>query len=76
MDLAGLIDVDAEISRLEKQLERVTGMIAGKEKKLANQSFVERAPKEVVQQERDSLVQLREQLDTIRAGLASLRETS
>jgi len=76
MDLTGLIDVEAEISRLEKQRDRITGMIAGKERKLANQSFVERAPADVVQKERDSLVQLRQQLDTVQVSLASLHATS
>ncbi len=73
VDLAGLIDVDAEIERLEKQLERLTGMITGKEKKLGNQKFVERAPAEVVQRERESLSQLQEQRETARSSLASLR---
>jgi valyl-tRNA synthetase len=72
VDLAGLIDVDAEIQRLEKQLERLAGMITGKEKKLGNQNFVERAPADVVQRERESLTQLQEQLETARASLASL----
>ena len=39
VDLSGVIDVEAEISRLEKQLERLSGMIAGKEKKLGNAQF-------------------------------------
>ncbi len=46
--LSGVIDVEAEISRLEKQLERLSGMIAGKEKKLSNRSFVDKAPADVV----------------------------
>ena len=72
VDLAGLIDVEAEVERLQKQMERLTGSIAGKEKKLANQNFVERAPADVVQRERDALVQLKEQLDTVAASLAAL----
>jgi valyl-tRNA synthetase len=76
VDLEGLIDVDAEIVRLQKQLERLSGMIAGKQKKLASSKFVERAPAEVVQRERDSLVQLQEQLATVRDSLASLGKAS
>ena len=53
----------------EKQL----GLIAGKEKKLANESFVSRAPAEVVNRERESLEQLREQLAATRQSLAALR---
>ena len=72
VDLAGLIDVDAEVERLQKQVERLTGTITGKEKKLSNQKFVDRAPADVVQRERDALVQLKEQLETVSAGLAAL----
>ncbi len=74
VDLAGLIDVEAEIQRLEKQVERLSGMITGKEKKLGNQNFVERAPADVVQRERESLTQLQEQLATARTSLTSLRD--
>ena len=42
VDLAGLIDVEAEIARNQKECERLLGAIASKEKKLANASFVER----------------------------------
>ena len=76
VDLAGLIDVEAEVSRLEKQAEKIAGMIAGKESKLANQGFVQRAPADVVHKERESLTQLREQLATVRASLASLHRGS
>ena len=43
VDLAGLIDVAAEIAKKEKERDRVAGQIAAKEKKLANASFVDRA---------------------------------
>ncbi len=76
VDLEGLIDVDAEIQRLDKQQERLTGSINGKEKKLGNQSFVQRAPADVVQRERDALVQLKDQLDTVTAALAALRNSA
>lgn len=73
VDLAGFIDVEAEIARNEKEREKVIGFIAAKEKKLANASFVDRAPAEVVAQERASLEELRERLASIEAALASLR---
>jgi valyl-tRNA synthetase len=73
VDLAGLIDVEAEVERLEKQQQRLTGSIAGKKKKLANQNFIQRAPVDVVQREKDSLAQLEEQLQSVMDGLAALR---
>jgi valyl-tRNA synthetase len=49
-------------------------MIKAKESKLNNESFVSRAPANVVQAERDSLAQLHEQLTSVRAALAALRK--
>jgi valyl-tRNA synthetase len=67
--LAGLIDIDAERQRLEREVDRHAGEVERIEKKLSNASFVERAPAEVVQKQRDrlqssstALAQLREQL--------------
>ncbi len=62
VDLAELIDVPAEIARKKQEVEKLTGFIASKEKKLGNATFVERAPADVVQKERDSLHELQEQL--------------
>ena len=72
--LAGLIDKAAELSRLEKEIEHIQRDLDRSDKKLANPSFVERAPAEVVAKERQriseartSLVKLQEQLARIRA---------
>jgi valyl-tRNA synthetase len=62
VDLAELIDVPAEIARTQQEVEKLTGFIAAKEKKLTNANFVGRAPAEVVQKERDSLKDLQDQL--------------
>ena len=62
IDLAGLIDVEAERARKRQEVEKLTGFIAAKEKKLAQKNFVDRAPAEVVQKERDSLADLQSQL--------------
>ena len=62
VDLADLIDKPAEIARKEQEVEKLTGFVAAKEKKLLNKSFVDRAPANVVQKERDSLKDLQDQL--------------
>jgi valyl-tRNA synthetase len=74
VDLADLIDVEAEIERNEKELNKVEGFITSKEKKLSNANFVDRAPDDVVQRERDSLAELREQIASIQATLENLRK--
>jgi len=50
--LAGLIDKDAEISRLAKELARKKGELERCEKKLSNAGFVDKAPAAVVDKEK------------------------
>lgn len=73
VDLKNFIDVDAEIERNEKLLEKLHGQIQGKQKKLSNENFVARAPEEVVQRERDNLIKLEEEVASIEKSLEALR---
>jgi valyl-tRNA synthetase len=74
VDLKDLIDVKAELAKNEQEEKKLLGLIKAKEGKLANASFVSRAPAHVVQSERDSLAQYQEQLASVRAALAALRK--
>jgi valyl-tRNA synthetase len=74
VDLAGSIDVQAEVAKNEQLEQKLVGFIKAKEGKLANESFVSRAPANVVQAERDSLAQYQEQLASVRTALAALRK--
>jgi len=58
VDLAELIDIEAEIARKKQELEKLDKLIEAKKKKLENKNFVERAPEAVVQKERESLAEL------------------
>jgi valyl-tRNA synthetase len=73
VDLAGLIDIEAEIARNEKELERLAGFVTGKQAKLANANFVDRAPAEVVQKEREALAEAQQRIAALDATLADLR---
>jgi valyl-tRNA synthetase len=53
--LEGVIDVELEKSRLGKEIERVTRMVKSVSAKLSNNTFLERAPEEVIERERDKL---------------------
>ncbi len=53
--LKGLIDVDAEIQRLNKLLSRESADLAKSEAKLSNSGFINKAPALVVKQEQERL---------------------
>ncbi|MDG1401255.1 MAG: class I tRNA ligase family protein, partial [Candidatus Binatia bacterium] len=72
--LAGLIDVEAERGRLEKTRAKVEKDVARIEKKLGNESFIERAPAEVVAKERGKLDDLHGELGLLQSGLDRLSE--
>jgi len=73
VDLGKFIDVDAEIVRNTKLLENLVKQIQGKEGKLSNESFVSRAPEDVVRKERESLGELISQRLSTEAALEKLR---
>jgi valyl-tRNA synthetase len=68
LPLAGLVDVEAERERLEKELGEAEGQIKRLEKLLAS-PFAEKAPPEVVQKERDKLEDYRETAEKIKQQL-------
>ena len=61
----GVIDRDAELKRQRKEQEKLRSIIAGSEKKLADEKFVSRAPEEVVAQARENLAALHKQLQSV-----------
>jgi valyl-tRNA synthetase len=53
--MADLIDKDAELARLSKEIDKQEKLIGGIEKKLGNDGFVAKAPAAVVEKERAKL---------------------
>ncbi len=76
VDLAGVVDLAGERARLEKELKRATDTLAFLEAKLARPEFVERAPAEVVEKERDRLAEQQQLRQKLEASLAWLSEAS
>jgi valyl-tRNA synthetase len=70
--LEGLVDLDAERARLDKELKRVEGEIAKCRNKLASGTFVQNAPAAVVEQERQRLVDWTTQHEALAAQRARL----
>ena len=71
--LAGLIDKAAEIVRLEKEIARLRGDIERTAAKLANPSFVDKAPEAVVAKERAKLDETRAAMGNLENQLAKIR---
>ncbi len=65
--MAGLIDKDAELKRLDKEIARLTDDVARTESKLSNPKFVDKAPEAVVQKERDKLADHATAIASLRA---------
>jgi valyl-tRNA synthetase len=74
VSLRGLIDVGAEVKRLEKQLADKRKFLQGTRAKLDNPNFVSRAPAEVVEQQRAQVDELEAQIRTLEENLRDLRQ--
>jgi valyl-tRNA synthetase len=74
VSLAGLIDRDAEKARLEKLRAEKQKHLQAARAKLSNANFVERAPAEVVQQQRDLVADLQTQIKAIEDNLRELQQ--
>jgi valyl-tRNA synthetase len=70
--LAGAIDVQAELGRIDKEIAKLEQDLAGIERKLANPSFVQKAPPEVVGKDRARADELREKRGKLGAHRAML----
>jgi len=75
LPLAELIDVEVERARLDKEISRLVNQLESLEKKLANENFISRAPKEVVEKEQqkkadwqNNLQKLQKSLDTLQTA--------
>ncbi|MFO0876697.1 MAG: valine--tRNA ligase [Gemmataceae bacterium] len=75
ISLAGLIDIPAEVSRLQKQKAEKEKSLGGAKGKLGNAGFVERAKPEEVQRVRDQVVDLESQLQVIDQTLKDLQQS-
>jgi valyl-tRNA synthetase len=69
VDVSRFIDVAAERKRLEKERDNLTRQITSIDAKLSNKGFVDKAPAEVVQQQREKLAEIRTQLESVAAAL-------
>jgi valyl-tRNA synthetase len=72
--LVGLLDFDAERTRLIKDLRKIDAELDARNRKLANESFLERAPADVVEKERAIQKEFLEKKRRLESTLATLGE--
>ena len=72
LPLEGLIDFDAERERLAKELKKTEKEIEKAEAKLNNPKFAERAPAEVLEEQRERLTEWQAKRDQINEALGNL----
>ncbi|MCH5583960.1 valine--tRNA ligase [Shimazuella sp. AN120528] len=73
LPLAGLIDIQQELNRLEKELKTLDSEVNRVQKKLSNQGFIGKAPAHVVEEERSKEKDYLEKRDKVKARLAELQ---
>ena len=70
--IGNLIDADAEREKAETEIKRLQGFMAGIEKKLQNERFVQNAPAQVVELERKKLADAKSKIAALEATIKSL----
>ena len=72
VSLADVVDLDAESSRLQKELSKADAALTRIVKKLGNEDFVRKAPAEVVSRERAAQTELTDHRAKLKASLAHI----
>lgn len=76
LPLAGFIDIDEEIQRLEAELAKWASEVERVDKKLANQGFVNNAPADLVEKERQKGQDYQQKYQATKERLADLKATN
>lgn len=74
LPLAGLINIEDEIARLEKEAEKLQQEVDRVEKKLSNEKFVAKAPAAVVEAERAKGADYQAQREAVLERIATLKK--
>lgn len=72
LPMKGLVDLDKERARLQKELAKIEGWLKGCRAKLANEKFTANAPAHVVQQQKDLLAENENKAATVQERLKAL----
>ena len=72
--MKGIIDVEAERARLNKQMDKTEAELARANGKLSNENFVNNAPPDVVTQERQRVSEFERQISQLTEQMEKLDE--
>jgi len=72
--LGNMIDVEAEIARMEAELKHKEGFLAGVMKKLSNEKFVNNAPTAVIELERKKQADAESIIKSLKESIAALKK--
>ena len=72
--LGNMIDVEAEISRMEAELKHKEGFLQGVMKKLSNEKFVNNAPAAVLEMERKKQADAESIIKSLKESIAALKK--
>lgn len=73
LQLEGLIDREVEIQRLDKEIAKVNKLIESTRKRLESENFLNKAPAQVVDKEKEKFQGLRSNLEKLEKSLAALK---
>jgi valyl-tRNA synthetase len=76
LPLAGVVDLKAERTRLEKELEKIAEDILRIDRKLGNADFMARAPEEVIDEQRERREEALDRESKVRAALERLKSAA
>ncbi len=74
LPLSGLIDIDQEIARLQKELKTLNAEVERVKKKLSNQGFIAKAPANVIEEERTKEKDYLDKQEKVAARLKELQQ--
>lgn len=73
LPIDGLVDIQAEITRLEAEAKKLASEVQRAQGKLNNEKFVAKAPAKLIEEERAKLADYTQRLETVTARLESLK---
>ncbi len=74
--MAGVVDVSAEMKRLEKELTKIAKDLEQSSRKLANRDFMGKAAPDIIQKEEEKLKEAQKKYSTLESALKKLKGIS